>query len=162
MLSFIDYLTEKVKYHHTLNWGGGDRPHNDLKPKGRKKPIWLSNTKKSAANYDRDSHGGTTHRVKVKGKVAHYKDKKVKKLLKKHGIGKAERRDFHDDARGGMYYHDLPQDRLPQVLRKKGYAGYTHPEDDYEGVLKKKKHRTSTMVFRSKDAKLKKKPISFK
>ena len=179
MLNFMQYLMwEGYDHYHSTNFGLHDekRPKKGLRPgfefkdaslhsrhrrfkgkemiKGKTKPIWLSTSKHAAKHYDQDSPTGT-YKTEISGKVAHHRDKNVKRLLKKHGVGKKDRAEFHNSMKDHRY-KKISSHKVAKVLKKKGYVGYTHPDDDHENYLDKHQQK-STVVFHPKHVKLTKK-----
>jgi hypothetical protein len=137
MKTFGEILTEgsKVMYH------ASNKKLTSLK----KDPMWFSHDLKQAAawkNVVSKDHGKAySYEMKISGKIADYKDSKIKKLFK----------DANEDQNG--YDIDLtsnPNEKQVNsfegtiLLKKNGYVGYTYL--DYDPLDFQKDH-PATIIF---------------
>ena len=147
MLTFKSYLMEREFYHTTRSQKDTNHLH-----KHADRPIWLSHKKGDAIDHHKDavedgSRNPQTHRMKVKGKVAHYANPKVRTKLTAAGHTDEDQKQYTNmllkNPTGGHHIHDHP---ITKTLKKHGYVGYRHKEYNFRGD----KPNTSTMVFHRK------------
>ena len=109
------------------------------------KPMWFSHNEKQAKGWHantKDNHGKAyTYKFDVKGKIADYKDPKVKKLFNDAGINQM---DYENDLVSNPSASEVLKHKGTKLLQKNGYVGYTH--SDYDSTDFGKDH-DSTLIF---------------
>ena len=147
MLTFKSYLMEREFYHTTRSQRDADHLH-----KHADRPIWLSHKKGDAIDHHKDaaldgSRNPQTHRMKVKGRVAHYANPKVRAKLIGAGHTDEHQKEYKHmllkNPHGAHNIHDHP---ITKTLKKHGYVGYRHKEFNFRSD----KPNTSTVVFHRK------------
>lgn len=148
--TFVASLNESSSshdYHHTSVDKIDQKKHSSSEH-----PMWLSHSAHQAAGWHqnaKDEHDSAhTYTAKVNGKIAHHDNHEVKELLHKH---KVDQDDYHADLASNPESKEVHEHPATKLLKKHGYAGYSHP--DYDPHDNQKDH-DSTVVFHRKDVSL--------
>lgn len=147
-LNLLNEETFKFDYHHTSAVKIKPKEHS-----ANEDPMWFSHSREEADKWHSNAmlnHGSAyTYSAKINGKIAHHTDPEVQAIFKKHNIDQDE---YHADLVSNPEYDEVHAHEGTQLLKKYGYAGYTHPDYD---PADSQKDQDSTLVFHRKDAQLK-------
>ena len=136
-------LREAKYYHAGSDQGGTVRAGKDVK--SDHSPIWFGHRKETAKfYYFPKAKGAHVSRYRIKGKVLHHRDPEAKKHFKS-GMDKVEYERMLSGDHPAKDVHDHPATRS---IKKAGYVGYSHQDDNMEGNAA---HR-NTVVFHRKHA----------
>ncbi len=148
MFRFKTFISEN-DYHHSSHLNINTDKHNSGKSRSADHAMWLSHNAHQAKgwhNIQKDNFGKAhTYKVRVKGKIAHHEDKKVKALFKKHGHHMGN---YHVDLISNPTHKEVQNHPATLTLKKAGYVGHTHP--DYDSHDTQKDH-DSTVIFHRKN-----------